>query len=489
MNRRMPAVVLAVLALVGAVAATRYQPEPYEATFGLFEAPWMPHAVESGEVTEAWFCPGIPATGIDDTGGILRIANRRGETATGTVVLFNDKSETRRIELNVSAFSVQEIDVATELKGEITSAVVEVAAGGTLVEQVSKTPTGNSIAPCSNTTSSNWYFADGYTVDASRERLLLSNPYDQPIVAKLTIAVASGARDQSNYRNIPVPARTVKIIDLGAVGSGVQDEAMVAISVTALRGQLAVGRVAEFSGGGRAGIQVSTASPALSDQWRFAGGRKGEGISERYSIYNPTDAPVEVETVILGSTAGVDADGNPVLVDIPTIPISAGHVAEFDPSTVDGFPDGDYAVVFSTLNAPSIVVERATTQTISGKTNTSVIAGATARPIDQYLPTQWQVPAGPAEGLDAALVVHNLDLTPGTLTVYAIGANGPVQVPGMIDLPLPSSDAITLVDLTAPEVLGRQLIIQTTNRTTVERWYRSGRGDTRTIAWAFPTGA
>lgn len=489
MNRRIPAMVLAVLALAGAVAATRYQPQRDEAVFGLFEAPWMPHAVESGEVTEAWFCPGIPATGVDDTGGILRIANRRGEPSAGTAVLFNDKSETKRIDLNIPAFSVQEIDVAAELKGEITSAVVEIAVGGTLVEQVSKTPTGNSIAPCSNSTSSNWYFADGFTTDGSRERILLSNPYDQPIVAKLTIAVTAGARDQADYRNIPVPARTVKIIDLGTVGSGVQDEEMVAVTVTALRGQLAVGRVAEFAGGGRSGVQVSTASPALSDQWRFAGGRKGEGIVERYSIYNPTEAPIEVEAVVLGPTAGTDAQGNPILIDIPTIPISAGHIAEFDPSSIDGFPDGDYAVVFSTLSTPSIVVERATTQTIAGSTNTSVIAGATARPIDQYLPTQWQVPAGPADALEAALIVHNLDLTPGTLTIYAIGANGPVQVPGMIDLPLPNSDAIMRVDLSAPEVLGRQLIIQTTNRTTVERWYRSGRGDTRTVAWAFPTGA
>ena len=45
---------------------------------------------------------------------------------------------------------------------------------------------------------------------------------------------------------------------------------------------------------------MTLASPALRSQWWFANGAKGAGVTERFSIYNPTDDDVEVTPVFLG---------------------------------------------------------------------------------------------------------------------------------------------------------------------------------------------
>lgn len=493
-NVRVPALAVSVLALLGVGFAARATPEQYLPELRLQQRLWMPAASNADVLTETWFCPGMPATGAD-AGSVFRITNRLGTEATGTILLYNEESADVRLDLSIPAFGEFEVDPVTNLPGEITGAVVEIEGIGTIVEQVSSTPDGNSLSACTNETSANWYLAEGFTVDGSRDRIILSNPYDQPVVAELTFAVADGIpRESAQYSSMPIPARSVRTIDLGTAGGGAQDEPLLAVSVRASRGQLVVGRVENFAGGDRAGVQVSVASPVLSDQWRFAGGRKEDGVSERYVIYNPTEEAVTVEPVILGNPLAMAPVGNADPLEVPAIEVGDGQVVEFVPADVAGFPDGTYGVVFSTLAEPSIVVERVTTQTIGGKTNTSVVLGAIARSGDNYLANQWQVPKAPEDALADALVVQNLGSTPGTFTVYAIGAEG--AKPVLTDVALPSDtgvagstdSSIVWLSLDDPALFGRPLVIEApNNQIIVERWYRSGRGDTRTSAWALPT--
>ncbi len=93
-----------------------------------------------------------------------------------------------------------------------------------------------------------------------------------------------------------VPARSTRVIDLGAPGAGAQGEPVLAVTVD----------VDAWAAGGRPlaalprrrparGPRSRWRQPAPRDQWWFANGRKGAGITERYSIYNPTDDDVEVD--------------------------------------------------------------------------------------------------------------------------------------------------------------------------------------------------
>jgi hypothetical protein len=476
-KRRYPALVLVVVALGAIIAVGRSTIDAETATFSASASGWMPAAPVASGLTETWFCPGVPADGADGVEGAVVVANRSGEQMVGTILLVNDRSENVRLELDVDGWSTATVDLDQLLPGGMVGAIVEVDGGGAVVEQQSFHPGGDSIAPCANATSDSWYLADGFTVDGSLDQIVLTNPYEQTVVANLEFATREGSRRPASYRGLTVPPQSVRVIDLGAPGAGAQNEPILAVRVDTARGRLVVGRFQHFLGGGRLGTQSTLASPALRDQWWFADGAKGPGVSERFSIYNPTDDPVEVDVLFIG----IDV---PVVVD--PIEVPAREVVTFDPGPLADLPEGRHATVFATQAEPSIVVERAITRTLDDVVATSVLAGATPRQ-DGYVATTWHLAAGPAEPLADAIVVYNADNTEGRVSVYAVGTSGPVAVPGLDDLVLPPASVLS-IDLIDPLVLGRELVVESTSRVFVERSVGTGRGATRSSAWAVPAG-
>jgi Family of unknown function (DUF5719) len=477
--RRIPILVLTLIALVAAVLVAGPSVSRAPATFSATAGGWMPSAPPPSALTQTWFCPGVPATGADDVGGALLIANQSADRAVGSLLLFNEQSESRRVDVDIDPWSVAEVDIDATLPGQAVGAVVELEGGLAIVEQQAFNPTGDSANACSNTTSDTWFFADGFTVDGSLDQIVLSNPYDQTVVATLEFATREGSRSPSSYSGLTVPARSTRIVDLGAPGAGAQGEPILAVSVRTTRGRLVAGRSQRALGGGRLGTQVTLGSPATRDQWWFSNGNKGAGVQERYSIYNPTDDDVEVDVIMLGT---------PQAVQVDPIAVPARNVVTFDPATVESLPDGRYSAVFATLAAQSVVVERATTWTVGDQVATSVIAGATPRPCDDYLATTWLVPRAPAEPTPASLVIYNADNEVGQVTISALGAAGPVAVPSLSGLTLPPPDSVLVIDLVDPLVLNRSLIVETTNRVFVERSFPTGRDDLRASSWAVPAG-
>jgi hypothetical protein len=246
-----------------------------------------------------------------------------------------------------------------------------------------------------------------------------------------------------------------------------------------------VGRAQHYLGGGRLGYGVTLAAPALRDQWWFADGEAGDGITETFAIYNPTDDDVQVDVVFLGIPLEAGFG------DVAPIDVPARQVVVFDPSTAgaDGatsaVPPGRHATVFSTLAEPSIVVERVLTRPAGDSVATSVVVGAPPR-IDGYVASRWHVGIGPSDPATAALVVYNVDNVDGTVTIEAVGPGGPSAVPSLTDVPIGAGQVIT-IDLVDPDVLGNELIVQATNRVFVERALPRGNGLAGTSgSWALP---
>lgn len=483
MRRRIPAVALVVIALVAVVVGARNRSEATTPTFSVAASGWMPSAPLATGLTEAWFCPGVPATGVDGVEGEIVIANRGESRLVGTVLVVNDAGESRRLDITIDGWATTTVDLDATLPSTMVGAVVEIDGGGAVVEQRSYHPSGDSLAPCANATSDRWYLADGFTVEGSLDQLVLTNPYDQTVVVNIEFATREGPRRPNSYRGLTVPARSVRVIDLGAPGAGAQSEPELAVTVEATRGRLVVGRSQRFLGGGRLGTQVTLASPAVRDQWWFVGGRAGPGVTERYSIYNPTRNAVEVDPIFVAVPAVVQAD---------SIEVPAGEVRTFDPSTLldaegnRAIADGRYAVVFSTLASQSVVIERATTADVEGDVATSVIPGATPRQ-DGHVASEWHIAAGPRQPVEDGLVVYNADNAAGVVSVYAVGRSGPVPVDGLQDVEIGAASLIT-IDLVDPLVLDRELIVRSTTRVFVERSIPTGRGTTRSAAWAVPAG-
>lgn len=484
MNRRaLPALVVLLVGFAGLIAVGREAPTVVEPFFATPAGAWMPAVSDDTALTGSWFCPGVPATGEDGVGGEVVVANRGDEQLIGRFTILTPDGVGASESLVVEPWSLTSIDVDAFVTAPFASVVVEIDGGRGFVEQRAQHPAGNSVAPCADNTSDEWYFADGFTVDGSVETLMLTNPYDDAAVVDLVFATAAGEFTPSAFQGftiLPQSVETIPIADLGA-----RDEPVISVKVAAERGRLVVGRAQHYLGGGRIGYGVSLAAPALRDQWWFADGEAGDGVSETFAIYNPTDDDVQVDVVFLGIPIDADYGG------VPSIDVPAREVVVYDPAADTGtgsasLPAGRHASVFSTLAEPSVVIERILTRPAGDSVSTSVVLGAPPR-IDGYVASRWHIGAGPSAPAPAALVVYNVDNVDSTVTIEAVGPGGPSSVASLTDIPIGAGQLIT-IDLVDPDVIDRELIVQSTNRIFVERSLPRGDGLNGTSgSWALPS--
>jgi len=500
-RRAIPGLIVVVLGFIALVWIGRTTEERPTPTFAVISQSWMPAVDASESLSDSWFCPGVPATGEAGVGGSVVVSNRTEQQLAGRFTVFTDEGVVEERDLTVKSWEQVTIDVDAFASADFASVVVEIESGGGFVEQIAEHPAGRSVAPCANTTSDKWYFADGFTLDGSIESLVLTNPFDEPVVADLRFATEGREAQPNQFQGFTIAPRSLRSIPIAELGA--RDEPVISVAIEATAGRLVAGRAQHYVGGGRLGYDVSLGSPELREQWWFADGEQGPGISESFSIYNPTDEPVEV-TVFFGGlplSAGVtDLDPIPVpprravifdpSVDLVPSTDATGAITEesdfevFEPITE--LPEGRHGTVFSTLAQPSIVVERVLTRpTDAGSVSTSVVLGAVAR--DGFVPTTWHLGVGPDEPTAAALVIYNIDQIDATVTVGAIGPGGEFDIPSLTDVALPRGSIIT-IDLTDPDAVGQELIVRSTSRVFIERLLPRGRGlEGRSGSWLLPS--
>ena len=482
-RRAFPALVVLLAGIAALVVVTRDEPLPTEPVFAELTGAWMPSVSEAGALTESWFCPGVPATADDGVGGEVVIANRNDSEVVGRFAVLTSEGVQAEQGFEVGPSSRTTVDVDAFVEADFASVVVEVEGGGAFVEQRALHPAGNSVSACSDTTSDEWYLADGFTLDGSIETILLTNPFDESVVADLRFSTEAGETSPAAFKGFTVPPRSVKTVRIAELGA--RDEPVIAAAVETSAGRLVVGRAQHYLGGGRSGYDVSLAAPALRDQFWFADGEKGPEITEQYAIYNPTDEDVVVDVVLLGLPARAEF-GNVEPIDVP-----AREVVVYDPNdstTTGNIPRGRHAAVFSTLAEPSVVVERVINRPASGTVATEVLLGAPPR-IDGYVATQWHVGIGPTEPTEDALVLYNLDQADATVTVWAVRDGGPFAVPSLTDIPV-GPGSVATIDLVADAVLDRELIVSSSNRLFLERRLPRGTGlEGYSASWTLPANA
>ncbi len=457
--RRTIAPLVLLAALVGAVAAGREPAPALSPTFTVLGAPTMPFVPAGSFVTSSWFCPGVQLTN-GGQGGTVIIANPSDAAIAGRITAYTDAAGVAPVTdpFTVEARSTTTIDLgAMQPGGSFASALVEIEDGGGFVEQQAKHPAGNAVAPCANATSSNWYFADGFTLDGSTETLVITNPYPDDAILNFEFATNQGTRTPSKLQGYPVPGHSIAVITQTSA-SLPRDEAILAVKVTAKRGRVVAARAQQYLGGGRLGYTLNLGAPALADQYYFADGEVGPGIIERYSIYNGSDREVTVQAVFLGVPLSDEFTNDTEIV------VPAGEVGTLISSSVAGLPAGRHGVVFSTLEGGTIVVERALTRPAGDFVATSVVLGAPS----WFAATRWSMAVGSSLAVENVLVVLNVDGVEGTVTVKALGPGGEVAVPGMEAIAVPAGGVIA-IGISDPAALGRPLVVESTTRVFVER--------------------
>ncbi|MBI5090094.1 MAG: hypothetical protein HZB15_14865 [Actinobacteria bacterium] len=462
--QRSLAALVVTVGLVGLGLTARDAPAEVDPTFANLGKPTMPFVPSGSFITSSWFCPGVPS-GEDDLGGSVEITNPSDEPIDGHITIYSSDTEADVVvqPIEIAARSNLSVDIAAaQPTGAYVSALVEIDGGGGFVEQIARHPAGDAVAPCANAASSSWYFADGFTLGDSTEQLILSNPYPDAAVVTISFVTAAGPRSPSRLKGYPVPGQSVQVVELG---SGARDEAVLAAEVQATRGRVVAARAQNYTGGGRAGFSLTLGAPSLSSQYYFADGEVGEGIDERYAIFNPSEQEVTVDAIFLGIDPAVQeqaaADG---FVNEAEIVVPAGRVVTLSTSEVPGLPAGRHGASFATYADDSIVVERALTRPAGDGIATTVVMGSPPG----LASTRWSAAVGTDIALDNVLVVLNVDGVDTTVTVSALGPGGLVPVPGLEALALPRAGLIT-VPIEDPSALGRPLVIESGQRIYVER--------------------
>lgn len=483
--RRLP--MLGAVVVAGALVATvgRDTPPAEAPVFSAASAVerWMPAAPVRTTLSTTWYCPGVPASGEADSGGEIMIANADDAELQVHLSLLGVEGEPVIQDATVAPRSRTTIDVDAVITSPYAGAVVEITGGAGVVEQRATGPLANgavadSVAACTTTTSPNWYLAEGYTADGSRDQLILMNPYPSGATVGVRFATQDGSREPTELASTLIPPHSVRLLDMSELAA--RDETEVAVAIEATKGEILVARAQTYAGTGRRGYAVTLAAPAARDQWWFADGEVGEGITERYSIYNPGDESVEVTASLLG----IDTTE---FVPIDPIDVPSGQVVTFTPADVEGMPTGRHAMVFSAQSLEErIVVERALTRTFDDLPTTSVVVGAPPRYEDGYVATTWTLGYGVEEPTPAALVAYNIDAQDATVTVQAVTPTGIENVPGLEALALPANGLIT-IDLTDELAVGHQLILRSTGRMFVERMLPRDEGaQGRVNSWPLP---
>lgn len=451
-------VLLAGVVVSVVVARADVTAEP--AVFATSFRPGTPAVFGSGDtITSTWFCGGTSALGSSpegEYGGELVITNPSDEVSTALVtILTTDQAPMAQV-LTIEARTRKTVDIDAMVKTSYASAYVEIDSPEASVEQRAIHPAGVAVSACANQTSSEWYFPDGFTASSSDLRILVSNPYLTPSIVDISVATQDGPRSPSNLQGFVIPARSLRVLNIAQVGF--RDEKVVAVSVQAKSGRVVASKYQHYLGTGRLGHVMALGAPSLSDQWWFADGEKGSGITENYMILNPTKQSVTADVVILG----IDSETAPLAPTSVTIP--PGEVVIFDVSTIAGLPDGPHGAVITSRTGDSIVVERVLTRPVDGTFATTSVIGAQRG----FLSGRWRVSVGPSLAIDSALVVLNTSGGPTTVSVLLLGPGGEVAVEGLTDLEL-TANGILRLDITDPALVGRPLEVESNQPILVER--------------------
>ena len=303
-----------------------------------------PVATDPSTGLSTWFCAGGSLRGENDD-LVVTLANPTDSPAKGTVTFYGDGGERQAVAVEIPAKSQVSNSARAAVIAKHVAALVELDHGGVAVDHRIEQNGLNSVAPCSSSSGTNWYFADGQTELGSSTELSLFNPFGEDAIVDLSFATEQGPAQPAALQGFVVARNSVATID---VGSHVRRRSVVSTSVVARVGRLVAEQVQRHDVKPLR-MALVVGAPSLGAAWYFPNGRTTARLEERYVLYNPTDKDVtaQVDFVIDG------AESEPFDLDVPRL--SQTELITSDESRIP--VDVGYSVAVAT-DEPSIVVSR-----------------------------------------------------------------------------------------------------------------------------------
>jgi hypothetical protein len=294
-SARLLLVTVVVLALVGLTSWWSGGPSGQEP----FEVDAVPTAGRDGAASSTWYCPGGSVLGDEAATHAVLLMNPGGEPVAARLTAVDQEGRTVERTVEVPSPGPLSVNVNRDLELPDASVLVESPAGELVVEHRLTTAAGTDQVPCATTASTEWYFPSQSTLSGDRAQLVLFNPFPVDAGVDLGVATDDSVLVPGAWQGIVVPARSVRVVDLGdeseAEGAfGVQRRGQFALSVRTRTGRVVAETVQTLRNGDTSGLRLQMGVAAPSSVWAMAAGAVDAGAAERLVVYNPGDDTASV---------------------------------------------------------------------------------------------------------------------------------------------------------------------------------------------------
>ncbi|HET9600385.1 MAG TPA: DUF5719 family protein [Acidimicrobiales bacterium] len=467
--RRLPFVVVGA-ALAGLLVVDRAETEPVPAaTYGQRPLVQSTPALFKGDVlSTSWFCPGGPTIGDRSTS--VTMFNSTDDPREVTVSAVSEAGVRGSVPLTLPPRNRAVVNLADLAAGEHTAATVAAYGGGVAVEQTVVGRSGVATSPCADRASSSWYLADGTTTQDAAFILVLYNPFPDDAVVDVSLTTIERTLEPPGLQAVVVPGQSLRIFD---ITQAAQREELVSTVVRGRGARIVAGRIQSSDNPNRRGFAAGVAAAQPQQTWWFPDGGKGEGVVERFVVFNPGELDAAVDLSFLPA----DGVAPPAPVSI-VVPPSSFQLVDVD--ALAEVSPGDHSTVVNVVGDETpVVVERLLTRPVDDTPVTTILLGS------QLTVPQWYV-IEEAAARGGVVVVMNSAGLPTTAAVKAIGPAGAVPVPGFEAVPIPAGGSAAI---TIPETVGGfPLLVEGAQPIVVEWRARADAGDrvSRVDALAFP---
>lgn len=431
--------VVAVLGLALALSAPHDRPD-YQVV------PGESVAVDTVEQGSTWYCP-TGAAGEESHS--VQLVNVGDETLTATVTSLGHEQVNR-------SETVHEVAPNTPVDvGVARGAVVEFnGPGGTVWERLDD-DTGTSSSSCRRDSSPAWYFAAADTTTGSDATIWLLNPFPTDASVSVIVSTPDGTRTPGDLDGIVLPGGTSRPVPLD---ESISVRPQFAFTVETLAGRVIASLTQSSDGTGepedgspaRRGIAIVEGMPSPAVEMVFADGISGEGVTERYVLYNPGDDTVDAVVT------AVPADTDPSLLPEPfDVEIPPGRYRELVLSSESRIPVGAFHSVQILAEGGGVVAARVTDIFDGGgdgSARPTVGAGMSVTGGALVTGLEWVVPRSTV-GPEDLVVVRNLSdesIAVVSVTVWVDGVE--TQVAADVEIVAGSVGVVPLVldDISGP---------------------------------------
>jgi len=346
--------------------------------------PLAAEAAPAPSESSSWYCAGGSGGGNGVPGATVYLTNTTRTPVAGTVTVGNESGTAATSRVEVPPGGQVAVVPGQLARGAWLAARVDLDRGGVVATQTMGPASAWAVAPCASTASPTWYFASGSTAPGSRLLLALFNPTTTPAVVDTTFATAGGKMSQpAPFEGVVVAPGQVVVAD---VGTYVQDEPLVATTVSARSGAVVADEV-EARQGVVAGLSLRLGVPAPRPSWSLPGIEDPAAGSSSLAVLNPTSRAEEVQVDVQLET-GPAAPFDQV--------VGPGDVWQLETSSARRIPAAQpFTVHVSTRGAGGgVVVDRVVSST--GSTGGANAGAGSAASAGAGAPGWGSVPAAAA---------------------------------------------------------------------------------------------